>query len=185
MNAARTELPGQISGGVGNNIMDTQLGMICQYSTGSSQGSREIASYPPLSGGLGGSPVDASITLNALGLGENWPTNPYATDSTSEGVQVSRPCFPLYRAVIDRARIGNALDPTRIQQWLRPPSRSNELHQWFAWRDILCKDRRSRGQRPEEYQRCDHGAIIFTQRSVHNNPWDGWSVDHARCNLCE
>ena len=99
MNIATTRLRGQFTGsqaGVGDdiNIVDNQLGAAVQQSIGSSQDSRGVESYPPLSGGLGGSPADFGSMFNMLGLGEIVPTGLYDTGRASDGVQVGLSLLP-------------------------------------------------------------------------------------------
>jgi hypothetical protein len=100
MNVATTELPGQFSGsqsGVGSDLVNNQLGAALQHGIKSSQGSRGVALYSPLSVGLGGSRADLEIISNTLGLGANMPPDPYAMDRASGGEQVNlslRPPVP-------------------------------------------------------------------------------------------
>jgi hypothetical protein len=92
MNVATTKLPGQFPGsqsGVGSDMVNNQLGAALQHSIKDNQGSRGVASYSPLSVGLGGSRADLEIMSNTLGLGANMPPDPYAMDRASGGEQVS------------------------------------------------------------------------------------------------
>ena len=103
VNIATTKLLGQFTGsqvgvGGGIDIVDNQLAAAAvQQSIGSSQDSRGVALYPPLSGGLGGSPADFGSILNMLGLGENVPTGLYDMGGSSDGVQVGLSLLPSIR----------------------------------------------------------------------------------------
>ena len=103
VNIATTKLLGQFAGsqvGVGGDIdiVDNQLGEAAvQQSIGSFQYSRGVESYPPLSGGLGGSPADFGSMLNLSGLGENMPTGLYDMGRASDGVQVGLSLLPSVR----------------------------------------------------------------------------------------
>ena len=97
-----TKLLGQFPGtqaGVGGDIdiVDNQLGAAVRQSIGSSQGSRGVASYSPLSGGLGGSPADFGRMFNTSGLGGNMPTGLYDMGRASDGVQVGLSLLPSVR----------------------------------------------------------------------------------------
>jgi len=97
VNVATTKLPGQFPAsqtGAGSDIMDNQLRATFQHNIESSQGSRGVAPYPPLSRGLGGSRSDVEHMPNTLGSGANMPTGPYVTDRASGGVQVSLSMLP-------------------------------------------------------------------------------------------
>ena len=75
--------------GIGSEIVNNQLGATVQQDIQSHQGSRGAASYPYLSGGLGGSPADVGSRLNMLGFGETTPMGPYGMEGVSGRVQVS------------------------------------------------------------------------------------------------
>ena len=99
-----TKLLGQFPGsqaGVGGDIdiVDNQLGAAVQQSVESFQNSRGVASYPPLSGGLGGSCADFGSMFNTLGLGENVPTGLYDMGRASDGVQVGLSLLPSVRHI--------------------------------------------------------------------------------------
>lgn len=92
VNVATTKFLGQFTGsqaGVGSDIVDNRLEVAIQQSIGSIQDSRDVASYLPLSGGVGGSPAEIGSLANSLGLGENMPTDPYTMGRDSDGVLVS------------------------------------------------------------------------------------------------
>lgn len=100
MNVATTNLLGQFPGsqaGVGSDILGNQLEAVVQQSIESRQDSRVVASYLPLSGGLGGSPAEIGSPSNSLGLGANVPTDPYDMGRASDGVQVSLSLLPSVR----------------------------------------------------------------------------------------
>jgi len=91
-NVAMPNLPAQFTesqASVRSDIMNNQLGRTIQHSTGSSQGSRGVASYPPLSAGLGGLPANVGMVSNTSGLGANVPIDQYSTNSAGGIVQVS------------------------------------------------------------------------------------------------
>ena len=97
MNIATTEILGLFPGsqiGAGSDTMNNQLGAAFQSNIKSNQGSRGVASYPPLSVGLGDSRADIEIMSNTLELGANMPTNPHVTDSSNDGVQVNLSLLP-------------------------------------------------------------------------------------------
>jgi len=97
VNVLTTKLPGQFLGslsGAAGDMVNNQLGAALQWSTKSNQGSRGVASYSPLSVGLGGSWADLEIMSNTLGLGANMPTDPYVMDRTSDGEQVNLSLLP-------------------------------------------------------------------------------------------
>ena len=71
----------------GSDTVNNQLEAAFQNSIKSNQGSRGVASYPPLSVGLGGSRADIEIMANTLGLGANMPINPHVTDCANEGLR--------------------------------------------------------------------------------------------------
>ena len=103
MNIATTKLLGQFTGsqvGVGGDIdiVDNQLAAAAvKQSIGSFQDSRGVESYPPLSGGLGGSPADFGSMFITLGLGETVPTGLYDMGRASDGVQVGLSLLPSVR----------------------------------------------------------------------------------------
>ena len=97
MNVATTEILGPFPGsqsGAGSDTVNTQLGAAFQNSIKSNQGSSGVASYPPLSVGLGGSRAEIEILSNKLGSGANMATNPHVTDSGNDGVQVNLSLLP-------------------------------------------------------------------------------------------
>ncbi len=97
MNVATTEIVGQFPGsqsGAGSDNVNNQPGAAFQHSMKRYQGIREVAPYPPLSVGLGGARADFETRSNTLGLGANMPTDPYVTDSASDGLQVNPSLLP-------------------------------------------------------------------------------------------
>ena len=97
VNRAMTEILGLIPGsqsGAGSDSMNNQLGAAFRDSIKSNQGSRGVASYPPLSVGLGGSRADIEIMPNMSGLGANMPTSPHVTDGANDVVQVNLSLLP-------------------------------------------------------------------------------------------
>jgi len=97
MNVSTTKLFGQFPGslsGAASDMVNNQLGAALQWSIMRSQGSRGVASYSPLSMGLGGSRKDLKIMSNTLGLGANMPTDPYVMIKASDGEQVNLSLLP-------------------------------------------------------------------------------------------
>ena len=92
MNVATTTLPGLFPGlqsGVGGDTVNNELGAAIQHSIKSNQGSRGVASYPPLPVGLGGPRANLEIISNFSELGANMPADPYVTNRSSDGEQVN------------------------------------------------------------------------------------------------
>ena len=100
-NVAMPKLPAQITesqASVHSDSMNNQLGKTVQHSIGGGQGSRGVASYPPLSAGLGGLPAIVGMASNTSGLGADVPIDLYSTDTASGIVQVgSSPSFHTMR----------------------------------------------------------------------------------------
>ena len=89
------EILGQFPGsqsGAGSDTVNNQLG--AENSIQSNKDSRGIASYPPLSVGLGGSRADFEIMSKAIGSGANMPINPHVTDRADDEVQVNLSLLP-------------------------------------------------------------------------------------------
>ena len=85
-----TELPSRLAGSqdwAGSNIVTNQPGVMIQYGVESGQGSSGAASYLPLSGS--GSPTDATIMSDAVGMGANVPAGLSTMGRASGGVHVS------------------------------------------------------------------------------------------------
>ena len=138
-----TTLPGpftrsqvSFSSDLGNN----QLGAITQHGTGSNQGSKEIAPYIPVSGGLEGSLAYVGVVSNPLEWRENALTGPSATDGASVGVQVSLSLFPSVRCSDRRVSIDDTQSPTPVRQCLRPPPRTKQPRHPFVRNDNICRD---------------------------------------------
>ena len=96
-NVATAEILGLFSGsqsGAGSDTVNNQLGAAFDNSIEGNQASRGVASYPPLSVGLGGSRADVEIMSKTLGSGANIPANPHVTDSANDGVQVNLSLLP-------------------------------------------------------------------------------------------
>ena len=78
----------------GSDTVNNQLEAAFQNNIKSNQGSRGIASNPPLSVGPGRSRAEIEIMSNMSGLGANMPTNPHITESFNDEVQVNLSLLP-------------------------------------------------------------------------------------------
>ena len=188
MNVMMTKLPGQFPGspsGAASDMMNNQLGAALQWSTKSNQGSRGVASYSPLSVGLGGSRADLQIMSNTLGSGATMPIDPYVMSRASDGEQVNPSLLPPVPCSDRPTSIGNALDPTLDQQCLRPAPRSNKTHQRFVWSDNPCGHRQTYDRCRRDKRRRNYGATFFTQRPIHDIPYGGWDTGRVRSNFYE
>ena len=138
-----TTLPGPLTrsqGSFGSDLGNDQPGATTQHSTGSNQGSKGIAPYIPVSGGLEGSPAYVGVVSNPLGWRANAPTGPHVADGVSDSVQVSLSLLPSVRCSDRRASIENALSPTPVQQRPRPPPRTKKPRRLFVRNGNICRD---------------------------------------------
>ena len=92
----------------GSDLGNNQLGATGQHSIGSNHGSKGIAPYMLLSGGLEGPSAHAGGSSNPLGWGENMLAGPLIAGRVNDSVQVSLSLVPSVRFSDRWARIDNA-----------------------------------------------------------------------------
>jgi hypothetical protein len=141
-----TKIPGpstRSQASVGSDTANNQLEVTTQNSIVSIQGSKGVGPCTPLPGELEWWPAYLGMMSNRLGWEANVSMSPFAGDSASDGVQVSRSLFPSVPCSDRRASIDNAQSPaqspTPIQQYLYPPLQTKEPCQQFVRNDNTCR----------------------------------------------